>query len=443
MEILRIFKNTKYQIELRKTEAGLVLWRKCLRSGVTNTVDRYTHFEGAGIFRVAPLSEKAAGLIFEKLEGNEDFASCLILHSNVDAPSGLVKEKLKTKSVMEDKFTSTGSKLRFHQESLKSFLSGKGFSVVSTHISPEGRCNLACPYCSVSQRHLHNRINLSTIQKYVLNLKSRGLKAVILTGGGEPTLYPQFNELLEFLFSENLKVALITNGTRLRDVEFSLLQRLSWVRISINIFQNWQNIIQVPSGLAKFTTLGMSFIVTDQHEKPDFEILKVLDEIRHLVDKTGARYVRLLPNCLLSKENLLLEHVRLAKILEEFCDSRFFHQGKIHETPNSEICHQSFFRPYLSEEPFPGSEECGSVFPCDSIVLNKAIGHFGEKFVLCKPEHILEYMDRKIPPKFVPREDCEQCVFTSTVNLLEQFKQGDLSLLEAPSGKEPEHVEFI
>ena len=56
-------------------------------------------------------------------------------------------------------------------------------TVISTHISTEGACNLKCLYCSVTYRDTHSRIDMDTIKDYVTKLKTRGLKAVILTGG--------------------------------------------------------------------------------------------------------------------------------------------------------------------------------------------------------------------------------------------------------------------
>ena len=96
----------------------------------------------------------------------------------------------------EHKYTSTGIKFWRHQDELIAYKKGEGNTIISTHISPEGSCNLSCSYCSVSKRAKNERIELSVIKDYVEKLKKRGLKAVILTGGGEPTLYPYFNELV-------------------------------------------------------------------------------------------------------------------------------------------------------------------------------------------------------------------------------------------------------
>ncbi len=92
---------------------------------------------------------------------------------------------MRAPSAMEHKFTSTGVKFWKHRGSMESYKAKTGRSVISTHVAPEGRCNLKCSYCSVSERVLQSRIDLDRILDYLTKLKSRGLKAVILTGGGE------------------------------------------------------------------------------------------------------------------------------------------------------------------------------------------------------------------------------------------------------------------
>ena len=117
---------------------------------------------------------------------------------------------MREKSIQEHKYTSTGIKWWRHSSQMFEYKNGGSNTVVSTHISPEGACNLKCPYCSVTYRDVHERIDLDVIKQYVKDLKTKGLKAVILTGGGEPTGYKYFNELVRFIHEEeNLKVALI------------------------------------------------------------------------------------------------------------------------------------------------------------------------------------------------------------------------------------------
>lgn len=333
--------------------------------------------------------------------------------------------KFREKSPEENKYTSTGIKFWRHKSEINSYKRGEPQTIIATHISPEGHCNLSCPYCSVSRRKINERIELATIKDYVLTLKKFGLKAVILTGGGEPTLYPKFNELLTWLAGQNLSVALITNGTNIRRVNPELWKIFSWVRVSLNFFAGWKERIRFPeiNGV-----LGASMVYIGQS----------VDEIKELAAflPASVKYVRVLPNCLHEQEKLLREHEHIEKILRAVDDKRFFQQFKIHEVPRSKICHQAYFRPYLSEV------NGGTVFPCDSLVLNEAQVHFNERYAICAAADIEKFLRREIKMNFEPTRDCRGCVFAGNVNLLDDwFYQGANHFDEY---KEPlTHEEFV
>lgn len=305
----------------------------------------------------------------------------------------------------EHMYTSTGIKFWRHKEAMMSYRENKGYTVISTHISPEGLCNLKCPYCSVTKRDVHNRISLDVIKDYVCKLKSRGLRAAIITGGGEPTLYPDFNELVKWLkCDQELSVALITNGTNTNRVDKEIWDMFSWVRVSLNFVDNYRERIHFPNIQG---VLGASMVYIGQ----------TLDEMRDLSAfvPENVRYIRVLPNCLYDQEQLIEEHEKIRQLLDELDDKRFFQQYKLHGKPCSHVCHQAYFRPYLSEV------EGGTVFPCDSLVLNEKLMHFGAQYAICKPQDILDFLDRKINLRFDAKKMCDGCVFSENIRLLDDW----------------------
>ena len=332
------------------------------------------------------------------------------------------------KTGQEHKFTSTGVKFWKHPDQMCSYREDTGHTIISTHISPEGSCNLNCKFCSVKKRKRHFRIELDVIKDYIDKLCSRGLKAVIVTGGGEPTLYPQFNHLIQWLCEKGLSVALITNGWECVD-RVETWNLFSWIRVSINLFPGWQNKIYVPKEkLDRICVLGCSFIYTDQSIR-DFCL------VASFARMLGAEYVRVLPDCLLNQEELLLKHEEIKYILGEVSDPIFFHQFKVHGMPKARTCHQAYFRPYLSEV------DGGTVYPCDSVVLNNRVEHFDKLYQICKAEQVLDFLDGKIKIDFDVQKHCMGCVFADNINMLELWKRyytksntydGDLS-----------HAEFV
>ena len=408
-------------------EDRIVVYRKANRGSVLNIIDKYEWLDDDGRSELFAMDMEHAKEVLSRILAGKPYSASYLFYDT--AKSRISEER--PKSEAEHRFTSTGIKFWRHQESMLSYRDKTGNSVICTHISPEGACNLKCPYCSVSYRDTHSRIEIPVIQDYVEKLQSRGLKAVILTGGGEPTTYKQFNELVQWLkYDRKLDVALITNGTMAHKVEEKSWKAFSWVRVSINQFNGWEEKIIIPHAiLDPNCVVGASMVYTVEHEATNEVLLNRTEQFKKvsaLADRLGAKYIRLLPNCLLPQEQLLLQHQSLGHTLAEVGDPRYFHQFKVHGAPKSSVCHQSYFRPYLSEEPYHEDKKPGTVYPCDSVVLNEGYQKFAKKYQICRAADILEFMDRRKEMTFNPREDCKGCVFTQNVNQLEDWSNDSL-----------------
>lgn len=413
-----------YVVKILSDSNGYVqIERTAVRSKIRNHVDTYTNVAVDKTITVKHLDLKTAELILDRLKSKSHKWSDAFI---INETSGSVLNWTKTES--EHKYTSTGIKFWRHRTQMEEFKQNRPHTVVSTHISPEGACNLKCPYCSVTYRNTHNRIPLQRIKDYVSTLKEYGLKAVILTGGGEPTLYSQFNELVTWLKSQDLSIGLITNGTQTHRISDEALSCLSWARVSINIFEGWQNQITFPrEKVSKDCVIGCSIVYTGEHERSQNDQsnwAELFRNVSRVADKCGAEYIRILPNCLLEQNSLLLQHETLQKILSDVGDPRYFQQYKTHRTPVSSECHQAYFRPYLSEETWHGDGTPGTVYPCDSVVLNQATAHFAKTYQICKPEDIRDFLERKSAMSFDPRESCSGCVFSDNVDMLDAWKSG-------------------
>lgn len=341
------------------------------------------------------------------------------------------------KTEMEHKFTSTGIKFWRHQNQMLMYKNKQPNTIISTHISPEGGCNLKCSYCSVSNRLIHNSIPLDVIKDYVEKLITVGLKAVIITGGGEPTLYKYINDLIHWLkYDKNLLVSLITNGTQSNRLDKESWNVLSWVRVSINLFNDWEEKINLPIHyLNENCMVGCSFIYSNENEN-------ILNKISNLANKLSAKYVRFLPNCIPENNILIKKHEELDVLLSKIDDQRFFHQNKIHLTPNCNTCHQSYFRPYLSEQLYYLNGKPGAVYPCDSVVLNTDDRKFIKKYQICYASDILDFLNRKITLKFDPSIDCKGCVFTNNINMLDDWINNKINKFDNYKEKII-HEEFI
>jgi MoaA/NifB/PqqE/SkfB family radical SAM enzyme len=73
-------------------------------------------------------------------------------------------------------------------------------------------CNLACSHCYVSaEPRLKGHMSLDVFRRIVESFSAQGINDFRLTGG-EPTIHPNFKEMLEILTSKSITPRLITNG---------------------------------------------------------------------------------------------------------------------------------------------------------------------------------------------------------------------------------------
>lgn len=85
------------------------------------------------------------------------------------------------------------------------------------------RCQLKCHYCDKLFKLRSNvDINLQKLQQLLYNFKN--LRTIQICGMGEPTLYPQLFEVIQFIHSlPNVKIQLCTNGTAQNSIYYSHL----------------------------------------------------------------------------------------------------------------------------------------------------------------------------------------------------------------------------
>ena len=102
-------------------------------------------------------------------------------------------------------------------------------------------CNYRCTHCidwdMLNTRHKYREQELRDSLRL---MQERGLRSVILIGGGEPTLYPRFADFVGYLKELGLQVAIVSNGSRGRvlvDAALPLDER-DWIRLSLDAGSN-------------------------------------------------------------------------------------------------------------------------------------------------------------------------------------------------------------
>ena len=98
-------------------------------------------------------------------------------------------------------------------------------------------CNYACDHC-IDWDILNSGISYDDdkLRASLRTMAGAGLRSVILIGGGEPTVHPRFREMVRFLKSLDLQVAIVSNGgrnDRILDI-VDCLDSEDWIRLSLD-----------------------------------------------------------------------------------------------------------------------------------------------------------------------------------------------------------------
>ena len=109
---------------------------------------------------------------------------------------------------------------------------------VSINLDLTTACNYRCDHC-IDWHILNSGVQHreEQLRGSLREMTRRGLKSVILIGGGEPTMYPRFADVVRFLKQElKLQVAIVSNGGR-NDRILEIADCLGpgdWVRLSLD-----------------------------------------------------------------------------------------------------------------------------------------------------------------------------------------------------------------
>lgn len=384
-----------------------------------------------------------------------------------------------------DTFTSTGIKFFAHEEAMEKLRNGRG-QPITTHIMLTDVCNHKCAFCSVQAR-AGDSLDFAVVTKYLDILLERDLKAVILSGGGNPILYKckrtgkDFNDVVWACYARGLDIGLITNGMPLRkyggnwninleifDERLSwktvlpeTLDRLAWIRISMSGLDHEENTVYVPDTDKARTALGFSYVahdvydeptdphhgrvsrpldlISDKERKPARTFEERIDELTaaiiKYVQQYSPRYVRLLPNCL-EPEKIDRRCIQLADMVRviNFQANRevAFIQQKPPKAPNA--CYLGYVHPVLNCD--------GYVYPCDSCVLNEGAKHsFAQSWRICKWDEIGALYDRPVESLIKdPKKQCPGCVFSGSNAILETVRNRRTPIGITVTG---EHLNFV
>ena len=134
------------------------------------------------------------------------------------------------------------NKITYHPLYLKALRENRPVAPLHVQLIPTNVCNQRCSFCAYRQpgysssKTFDDRqsIPFDKMAEIVDNCASMGVRAIQVTGGGEPTCYSDFLPLCEIILDCGIDLAVVTNGARWTETHIDCLQHAKWVRFSIN-----------------------------------------------------------------------------------------------------------------------------------------------------------------------------------------------------------------
>jgi len=306
-------------------------------------------------------------------------------------------------------YTSTGSK--FIKKCIKDSSLLLYPRPISLQLALTEKCNLKCSFCSVANREKKYEFGFNELIDATTAFIKQGINTIEITGGGEPLMYVNFDEYVKWLskYYAQIRLGLITNGTMMGDYSNTILDKFDWIRVSLNSLDYCDSVV-IPKIRG---TLGYSYCYG-----PDSSI-ETLERIARMARENGADYVRVVPNCCCSSEDLEVQHNEIEPIVERI-GQPLFYQKKQFKRPSN--CYWGYYKPFLYCD--------GYIFPCSSTVLNDDAGKkFNEKYRIYHWTQLEDMYSKR--ESLVDTNMCNHCVFAGQNEIIG-------SLIE--SGK---HEDFI
>ena len=114
-----------------------------------------------------------------------------------------------------------------------------------------------------------------------------GVRAIQITGGGEPTVHPQYKKIFKDVLERRLDLALVTNGARLDDESLDILTQATWIRVSVDcgtaetyaqirrvsptgwtkVWENIRKLVTKKEQTGSDLVIGIGFVVTADNYK--------------------------------------------------------------------------------------------------------------------------------------------------------------------------------
>lgn len=232
---------------------------------------------------------------------------------------------------------------------------------IHVQLNPTNRCNFNCSFCSCSARNRDFQLSYDQVMQITKTVGEQGCEAMTITGGGEPTLHPDFDAIINLLGFYEIEIGLVTNGTNLHTL--NRLNEITWIRVSASD----QMVLQLTrAGLSYPDWIRQLSVTIDEHPDVDWAISYVLSDqpnIQLLLDLIQfandhkMTHIRIVNDILqVDAAESQMESIWLEVQKQGFDDNLVNYQDRSNYTRGVNPCLISILKPVIGAD--------GGVYPC-------------------------------------------------------------------------------
>lgn len=307
-------------------------------------------------------------------------------------------------------------------------------------LHPTLACQNKCSFCISANFHVggversnfdrKHQLDWDVLRRVIHEWDNMNVRSVQLTGGGEPTLYSHFADLLYELKRANIKIGLITNGIKVHEYSSEILDTVDWMRFSLDAsnkdmyrrIKNTEHFDEVMSSIYKITSerkdhvrakkvrIGVAYIIT--HES-----MSGIDEIVNSFEQEGTAidYLQFKDVVMRGMTLTPYYHQMIEKAIEQAEHEAHFpvmytkHGGIQADLEGMTECDVLDYVAILGAD--------GNVYPCCSLEYIPAVS-YGSVY-----DHSISTIWEKRPPFKIREELCWNCRFTGINKIIRELNE--------------------
>lgn len=299
-------------------------------------------------------------------------------------------------------FTSNTTKLLKHLPKLQGMQEGK-VSPVMVHVAPTNVCNLTCDYCCYGQRPIKGSLHKDEVKSALDQFRDLGTLGLEWTGGGDPSMYKDIDEVIQHAENIGFKQGLITNL-----VDFRYLNNfmpLTWMRVSFhgaNVGKDISKNIERVIDASKDTTLSGVYIWTEGSEKTIGEVARMADDY--------SIPTRVTPDLTLGNDSIdtMMDYVK-GQVEDTGSEMLFISDFNVDTYRRNDKCYMHMVKPFV----FPD----GNVYVCPSAALSPENNlNVNDEFKVCSIDDITEVYSKGVTERL---HGCNFCKYSAQNSLVE------------------------